>query len=119
VNAISTSTGTGLAWAVLIVSGGFEAGWALCLKASHGFSRLWPSVGFVVLLAASMVGLSYALRSLPVGVAYGVWVGVGATATALLAIPLFGETVTVLKIVSLALVVAGIVGLNLAGGGHA
>nr|WP_284294920.1 multidrug efflux SMR transporter [Luteimicrobium album] len=110
-----SSTGSGLAWAVLIVSGGFEAGWALCLKASYGFSRLWPSVGFVVLLAASMVGLSYALRSLPVGVAYGVWVGVGATATALLAIPLFGETVTMLKIVSLALVVAGIVGLNLAG----
>ena len=115
-NAISTTPT--LAWVVLIASGGLEAGWALCLKASNGFSRLWPSVGFVVLLVGSMLGLSYALRSLPVGVAYGVWVGVGATATALLAIPLFGETVTVLKIVSLALVVAGIVGLNLAGGGN-
>lgn len=116
-NAISTTPT--LAWVVLIVSGGLEAGWALCLKASEGFSRLWPSVGFVVLLAGSMVGLSFALRSLPVGVAYGVWVGIGATATALLAIPLFGETVTVLKLVCLALIVAGVVGLNLAGGGHA
>jgi len=120
VDAISTTTTSStLGWVVLIASGGLEAGWALCLKASEGFSRLWPTVGFVVLLVGSMVGLSYALRSLPVGVAYGVWVGIGATATALLAIPLFGETVTVLKLACLALIVAGVVGLNLAGGGHA
>jgi quaternary ammonium compound-resistance protein SugE len=105
------------AWIVLIVSGMFEAGWALSLKASEGFSRLVPSIGFVVMLAASMVGLSIALRSLPVGVAYGVWVGIGATATALLAVPLFGETVSVLKFLSLLLVVAGVVGLNLSSSG--
>jgi quaternary ammonium compound-resistance protein SugE len=107
-----------MAWIVLIVSGLLEAGWALSLKASEGFSKLWPSVGFVVLLAASMLGLAWALRTLPVGVAYGVWVGIGAATTALLAIVVFGESVSVLKIVSLVLIVAGVVGLNLSGGGH-
>ncbi|WP_083260063.1 DMT family transporter [Cellulosimicrobium cellulans] len=107
-----------LAWIVLVLSGMLEAGWALSLKASEGFTRLWPSVGFVVMLALSMVGLSFALKTLPVGVAYGVWVGIGAALTAVLAIVLFGETVSVLKIVSLVLIIAGVVGLNLSGGGH-
>lgn len=107
-----------MAWAVLIVSGLLEAGWALSLKASDGFTRLWPSVSFGVLAILSFAGLSWALRSLPVGVAYGVWVGIGASATAILAIVLLGESVSVLKIVSLVLIVAGVVGLNLSGGGH-
>ncbi|WP_251153462.1 multidrug efflux SMR transporter [Cellulosimicrobium sp. Marseille-Q4280] len=107
-----------LAWIVLILSGMLEAGWALSLKASEGFSKLWPSVSFVVLLVLSMVGLSYALKTLPVGVAYGVWVGIGAALTAVLAIVLFDEPVTVLKVISLVLIVAGVVGLNLSGGGH-
>jgi quaternary ammonium compound-resistance protein SugE len=107
-----------MAWIVLIVSGLLEAGWALSLKASDGFTRLWPSVSFGVLAILSFAGLSWALRSLPVGVAYGVWVGIGASATAILAIVLFGESVSVLKIVSLVLIVAGVVGLNLSGGGH-
>lgn len=107
-----------MAWVVLIVSGLLEAGWALSLKASDGFTKLWPSVSFGVLAVLSFAGLSWALRSLPVGVAYGVWVGIGASATAILAIVLFGESVSVLKIVSLVLIVAGVVGLNLSGGGH-
>jgi len=107
-----------MAWVVLIVSGLLEAGWALSLKASDGFTKLWPSVSFGVLAILSFAGLSWALRSLPVGVAYGVWVGIGASATAILAIVLFGESVSVLKIVSLVLIVAGVVGLNLSGGGH-
>ncbi|MTG87692.1 QacE family quaternary ammonium compound efflux SMR transporter [Cellulosimicrobium sp. BIT-GX5] len=107
-----------MAWIVLIASGMLEAGWALSLKASHGFTRLWPSVGFVVMLVLSMVGLSIALKSLPVGVAYGVWVGIGAALTAVLAVVLFDEPVTVLKVISLVLIVAGVVGLNLSGGGH-
>lgn len=107
-----------MAWAVLIVSGLLEAGWALSLKASDGFTKLWPSVSFGVLAILSFAGLSWALRSLPVGVAYGVWVGIGASATAILAIVLFGESVSVLKIVSLVLIVAGVVGLNLSGGEH-
>lgn len=107
-----------MAWAILIVSGLLEAGWALSLKASEGFTRLWPSVGFVVMLAASMVGLSVALKTLPVGVAYGVWVGIGAALTAILAVVLFQESITIVKIVSLVLIIAGVVGLNLSGGGH-
>jgi len=107
-----------MAWAVLIVSGLLEAGWALSLKASEGFTKLWPSVSFGVLAILSFAGLSWALRSLPVGVAYGVWVGIGASATAILAIVLLGESVSVLKIVSLVLIVAGVVGLNLSGVGH-
>lgn len=107
-----------MAWIILIVSGMLEAGWALSLKASHGFTKLWPSVSFVVLLVGSMVGLSIALKSLPVGVAYGVWVGIGAILTAVLAIVYFEESLSVLKIVSLVLIVAGIVGLNLSGGSH-
>ncbi|MCO7275211.1 MULTISPECIES: DMT family transporter [Cellulosimicrobium] len=107
-----------MAWIVLILSGMLEAGWALSLKASHGFTRLWPSVAFVVMLVLSMVGLSIALKSLPVGVAYGVWVGIGASLTAILAVVLFDEPVTILKVISLVLIVAGVVGLNLSGGGH-
>jgi quaternary ammonium compound-resistance protein SugE len=107
-----------LAWIVLVLSGMLEAGWALSLKASEGFTRLWPSVAFVAMLALSMAGLSFALKTLPVGVAYGVWVGIGAALTAVLAIVLFGEAVSVLKIVSLVLIIAGVVGLNLSGGGH-
>ncbi len=102
-----------MAWVILIISGMLEAGWALSLKASEGFSRLWPSVTFVVLLALSMGGLAIALRTLPVGVAYAVWTGVGASLTAFVAVALFDEPMSVLKIVSLVLIVAGIVGLNL------
>ena len=102
-----------MAWVILIISGMLEAGWALSLKASEGFSRLWPSVTFVVLLALSMGGLAISLRTLPVGVAYAVWTGVGASLTAFVAVALFDEPMSVLKIVSLVLIVAGIVGLNL------
>ena len=108
-----------MAWFVLILSGVLEAGWALSLKASDGFTRLWPSVTFAVLLVASMGGLSWALRTLPVGVAYGVWVGIGAALTAVLAVVVFHESVSVLKIVSLVLIVAGVVGLNLSSSAHA
>ncbi|WP_029252113.1 DMT family transporter [Paraoerskovia marina] len=107
-----------MAWIVLVLSGLLETGWALSLKASDGLSRLWPTVGFVVMLAASMAGLSYALKTLPVGTAYAVWVGIGAVGTAVLGIAWFGEPVSVLKIVSLVLIVAGVVGLNISGGGH-
>lgn len=103
-----------MAWVVLIVSGVLEAGWALSLKASDGFSKLWPTVSFVVLLIASMAGLAIALKSLPVGVAYAVWTGIGASVTAVVAVAMFDEPMGVIKIVSLVLIVAGIVGLNIA-----
>ena len=103
-----------MAWIVLIVSGLFEAGWALSLKASEGFTRLWPSVSFLVLATVSFVGLAYALRTLPVGTAYAAWTGIGASVTAVVGMLWLGETSSVLKVVSLVLIVAGIVGLHLA-----
>ena len=108
-----------MAWVVLVISGLLEAGWALLLKESNGFTRLWPSVGFGVLLAASMTGLAFALRTLPVGTAYAVWVGIGAVTTAVLAMVFLDEPATIAKVVSILLIIAGVVGLNLSGGGHA
>ncbi|ASO23015.1 quaternary ammonium compound-resistance protein SugE [Actinoalloteichus hoggarensis] len=107
-----------MAWLVLIISGMFEAGWAISLKLSNGFSRLWPTVSFAVLAVVSFGGLAWALRELPVGPAYAVWTGIGASLTAIIGMIWLGDSVSTLKIVSLVLIVAGIIGLNLAGGGH-
>ena len=105
-----------MAWLVLIISGVLEAGWALSLKASEGFTRLGPTIAFAVLLAASMAGLGWSLRTLPVGVAYAIWTGLGTVVTAGLGIIFFHEAATVGKIVSLVLIVAGMVGLRLFSG---
>ena len=107
-----------MAWAILIVSGLLEAGWALSLKASDGLSKLWPSVAFFVLLVASMAGLMIALKTLPVGPAYAVWVGIGAVVTAIIGMIAFGDPVSALAIGSIVLIIAGVVGLQLAGAGH-
>jgi quaternary ammonium compound-resistance protein SugE len=107
-----------VAWAILIVSGLLEAGWALSLKASDGLSKLWPSVAFFVLLIASMAGLMIALKTLPVGPAYAVWVGIGAVVTAIIGMIAFGDPVSALAIGSIVLIIAGVVGLQLAGAGH-
>lgn len=103
------------AWVVLVLSGVLEAGWAIALKLSDGFSKLWPSVIFAVLGTASFAGLAYALKSLPAGSAYAVWTGIGTALTAVIGMWWLGEPAGVLKIVSLVLIVAGVVGLNLAG----
>ncbi|MPZ66873.1 MAG: QacE family quaternary ammonium compound efflux SMR transporter [Pseudonocardiaceae bacterium] len=107
-----------MAWAVLVASGILEAGWAIALKLSDGFSRLWPSVAFAVLGTVSFAGLAYALKSLPAGSAYAVWTGTGGALTALIGMAWLREPVSVVKIVSVVLIVAGVVGLNLAGAGH-
>lgn len=107
-----------MAWVVLIVSGLLEAGWAISLKASEGFSKLWPSLLFVVFAAVSFAGLAWSLRYLPVGSAYAVWTGTGAATTAAIGMIWLGETASVVKVLSVLLIVAGIVGLNLAGGAH-
>ena len=107
-----------MAWIVLVASGLLEAGWALSLKASNGLSRLWPSVSFVVLLILSMAGLMYALRTLPVGPAYAVWVGIGAVLTAVIGIIAFDDPLSVWVVLSILAIVAGVVGLQLAGSGH-
>ncbi|WP_319945340.1 DMT family transporter [Nocardia macrotermitis] len=101
-----------MAWILLIVSGFMETAWAISLEKSEGFSRLWPSVGFLVALALSMAGLGYALRTIPVGTGYAVWVGIGAVGTALAGMLWLGESAAVSRIVCLLLIVAGVVGLK-------
>jgi quaternary ammonium compound-resistance protein SugE len=103
-----------MAWFLLCVAGVFEIAWAVGLKYSDGFSRLVPSVLTVGAMAASIVLLSLALKSLPVGTAYAVWTGIGAAGTAVLGMYLFQEPATVLRLASIALVIAGIAGLKLA-----
>ena len=103
-----------MAWIVLVISGVLEAGWALSLKASDGLSKLWPSVAFFVLLAASMGGLMFALKTLPVGPAYAVWVGIGAVGTAILGVVLLGESRSLVRLLCIGLIIAGIIGVRVA-----
>jgi quaternary ammonium compound-resistance protein SugE len=103
-----------MAWFLVCVAGMFEMAWAVGLKYSDGFSRLVPSVLTVAAMGASIACLTIALKSLPVGTAYAVWTGIGAAGTAALGMYLFQEPATVLRLGSIALVVAGIVGLKLA-----
>lgn len=107
-----------MAWIVLVLSGLLEAGWAIALKLSEGFTRLAPSVAFAVFGAVSFAGLAWALRSLPAGTAYAVWTGIGTALTAVIGMVWLGESASALKIGSLLLIVAGVVGLNLTGAAH-
>ena len=102
------------AWLTLLVAGLFEVGWAIGLKHTDGFTRLWPTVWTAAALVSSMVLLGVAVKSLPLGTAYAVWVGIGAVGTAVLGIALLGEPATVARLASIGLIVAGIVGLKLA-----
>jgi quaternary ammonium compound-resistance protein SugE len=103
-----------MAWLLLVLAGLFEVGWAIGLKYTDGFTRLWPTVGTLAAMAISLGLLGLAMKSLPVGTAYAVWVGVGAVGTAILGIVLFAEPANAGRLISLALIVAGIVGLKLA-----
>ena len=103
-----------MAWLLILIAGVFEIAWAVGLKYSDGFSRLVPSVLTVAAMAASIICLGIAVKSLPVGTAYAVWTGIGAAGTAVLGMYLFQEPATVLRLGSITLVVAGIVGLKLA-----
>ena len=103
-----------MAWLVLVLAGLFEIGWAIGLKYTDGFTKLWPTVGTVASMIVSLGLLGVAMKSLPVGTAYAVWVGVGAVGTAILGIVLMGEPANAGRMVSLGLIVAGIVGLKLA-----
>lgn len=100
-------------WLILFIAGLFEIGWAIGLKYTEGFTRLWPTVGTVFSMVVSLALLGIAMKSLPVGTAYAVWVGVGAVGTAILGILLLGESVNTMRLLSLGLIVAGIVGLKL------
>jgi quaternary ammonium compound-resistance protein SugE len=103
-----------MAWLMLIVAGSFEVVWAIGLKYAEGFTRFWPSVMTIVAMLVSIVLLGLAMKQLPVGTSYAVWVGVGAVGTAILGIVLLGESASAGRLASLALIVAGIVGLKLA-----
>jgi quaternary ammonium compound-resistance protein SugE len=101
-----------MAWVILVIAGLFEVAWAVGLKYSQGFTRLWPSVGTALALAASMGLLGLSLRTLPLGTAYAVWTGIGTIGTAVLGMVLFREPATAARLVCIALIVCGIVGLK-------
>ncbi|MDC2890997.1 quaternary ammonium compound efflux SMR transporter SugE [Psychrosphaera sp. 1_MG-2023] len=103
-----------MSWIILFIAGLFEISWAIGLKYTDGFTKLWPTVGTMFSLIASFLLLGIALKTLPVGTAYAIWVGIGAVGTAVFGILLFDESTDVLKLVSLGLICAGIVGLKLA-----
>src|SRR5690606_28617184 len=102
-----------MAWLVLFVAGLFEIGWAVGLKYTEGFTRLWPTVWTAASMLISLWLLGLALRSLPLGTAYAVWTGIGTTGTALLGIVLFSEPAEAMRLVCIGLIVAGIIGLKL------
>ncbi len=102
-----------MAWVVLAIAGLLEIGWAIGLKYTEGFTRLWPTVGTVASMALSMSMLGIAVNSLPVGTAYAVWTGIGTIGTALLGLVLFDEPATAARLACIGMVAAGIVGLKL------
>jgi quaternary ammonium compound-resistance protein SugE len=104
-----------MAWFLIVVAGLFETGFAVLLKQSHGMTRLWPTVGFAACALISFGLLTVALRAVEVGPAYAVWTGLGAAGTAVIGMVMLGEAVSALKLVSVGLVVAGAIGLNLSG----
>ncbi|MFL9503784.1 DMT family transporter [Rhodopseudomonas palustris] len=101
-------------WVIVAIAGLLETGWALGLKYSDGFTRLWPSVATLVMAVASFWLLSLAMKSLPVGTAYAVWVGIGAIGTAIAAVFLFQEPVNVMRVAGVLLILAGIISLKFA-----
>lgn len=101
-----------MAWIILVLSGVFEAVWATALGRSEGFTRLAPSLVFAVALVVSMGGLAYAMRDLPAGTAYAVWVGIGASLTVIYAMLTGTEPVSVLKVAFLLMIIGGVVGLK-------
>jgi quaternary ammonium compound-resistance protein SugE len=102
-----------MAWIYLLIAGLFEVGWAIGLKYTEGFSRLWPSLTTIAAMILSLGFLALALKELPVGTAYAVWTGIGAIGTVILGIYLFGEPATAARLACIGLILAGIVGLKL------
>lgn len=102
-----------MAWIVLLVAGILEIGWAVGLKYTEGFTRLWPSVATISAMAASLALLGVAVRTLPIGTAYAVWTGIGTVGTVIIGIFLFGEPATFVRLLCVFLIVSGIVGLKL------
>jgi len=105
-----------MAWVILIIAGLLETVWALLLKQSEGFTKPLPTIGFVIGLVLSMALLAQALKTLPVGTAYAVWVGIGAAGTAIAGMIWLGEPRDALKLISLVMLIGGVIGLRIAGG---
>lgn len=101
-----------MAWLILIIAGLLEVAWAIGLKYTHGFTKLWPSVFTIAAIIASMYLLSVAAKTLPIGTAYAVWVGIGAAGTAILGIAVLKEPITIGRMAFLALMIISIVGLR-------
>lgn len=102
-----------MSWVILIAAGLFEVGWAVGLKYTYGFTRLWPTVGTIASMIVSLGLLGLALKQLPLGTAYAVWTGVGTIGTAILGMVLLGESTEAARIACIGLILAGIVGLKL------
>ena len=105
-----------MSWIILIIAGLFEMGWAIGLKYTEGFTRLWPSVATLGAMLVSIVLLGIAMKDLPVGTAYAAWTGVGAVGTAILGIYLFGDSAAVARLACLAMIAGGIIGLKVVSG---
>ena len=101
-----------MSWFVLVIAGLFEIGWAVGLKYTEGFTRLWPTVGTVAAMATSVGLLGVAMKELPIGTAYAVWTGIGAVGTVILGIVLFGDSAATARLVCVGLILSGIVGLK-------
>ncbi len=101
-----------MAWGILLIAGLFEIVWAVGLKYTDGFSRLWPTVGTLAAMGVSVYLLSVSMRSLPVGTAYAVWTGIGSVGTVMLGILLFGEGMSLVRLGCIAMIVGGILGLK-------
>ena len=102
-----------MAWTMLVLAGLFEVGWAIGLKYTDGYTRLWPTLATLLAMLISVWLLGIAMRSLPVGTAYSVWVGVGAVGTVILGVVLFDEPANASRMISVGLIIAGIIGLKL------
>ena len=105
-----------MGWVYLCVAGLFECGWAIGLKYSDGFTKLWPSVYTITAMSVSLLLLALAMRTIPVGTAYAIWTGIGAVGVAILGMVLFGESKDIGRLLSIVLIIAGIVGLKLFSG---
>lgn len=101
-----------MAWIFLTIAGLLEVAWAACLAASEGFSKFWPSAGFLVLASASFVFLALALKTLPIGTAYAVWTGIGTVGAVIVGILFFKEPAGAARLACIALIVIGIAGLK-------
>lgn len=106
-----------MSWFLLFIAGLFEVAWAIGLKYTDGFSRLWPTVGTVTAMVVSVLLLGLAMRELPVGTAYAVWTGIGAVGTVILGIVLFNDPTNAARLLCVALIVVGILGLKLTSAG--